>query len=93
MNLQEEIKYIENYISNMSEEEFIETLKECGYSFETKKEEDAEEYNHYIINELFGILEELDARNISTNSIYEQFHGLSWTELCKKGIELFEQIK
>ena len=46
-----------------------------------------------IINELFDIVEEFDARNISCNSVFEKFHGTGWIELCDKGIKLFEQLK
>ena len=46
-----------------------------------------------IIYELFIILEELDARNSSFNSIYENFHGISWDDLCDKGVCLLNQLK
>lgn len=32
--LKEEEKYIEDFISNLSNEEFIKMLKECGHKFE-----------------------------------------------------------
>ena len=85
MNLSEEKKYINDFISNLSNEEFIEMLKECGHNVDIKYED--------CINELFEIVTELDARNISSNSVHEKFHGVGWVELCDKGIKLFEQLK
>ena len=46
-----------------------------------------------IIDELWQIVEELEARDISANSIYENLHGVSWIELCDKGIKLFNALK
>lgn len=46
-----------------------------------------------IIFELLAIFEELDARNSSFNSIYENFHGVGWDDLCDKGIDLLNQLK
>ncbi len=46
-----------------------------------------------IIDELFQIVEEFDARDTSGNSIYENLHGVSWIELCNKGIKLFKALK
>lgn len=46
-----------------------------------------------IIDELFDISTELDARNIGGNSVIEKFQGVGWTELCEMGISLFEKIK
>lgn len=46
-----------------------------------------------IVKELFEIATELDARNIGANSVIEKFHGVGLTDLCEKGIELFEKIK
>ena len=46
-----------------------------------------------IINELSYILEELDARNCSSNCIVSKLKNKSWIELCYEGIKLFEQLK
>ena len=46
-----------------------------------------------IIDELFQIVEELDARDVSANSIHENLQGVSWVELCNKGIKLFKSLK
>ena len=46
-----------------------------------------------IINKLFDIVTELDARNIGANCVIPELTGVGWTELCEMGIKLFEQIK
>lgn len=46
-----------------------------------------------IIDKLFKILTELDARNCSGNCVVEGLTGKSWVELCNEGINLFEQLK
>lgn len=46
-----------------------------------------------IIEQLFIIVTELDARDCSNNSIASCFHGISWETLCNMGINLFEQLK
>ena len=91
MNLKEEEKYIKDFISNLTDEEFVEMLNECGHNIKIKEDKE-EKYEDYI-NELFEIATELDARNIGANSVIERFHGVGWTELCEKGIELLWKIK
>ena len=46
-----------------------------------------------LIEELTQIIVELDARDCSSNSVFQQYHGTGWNELCNKGIELFNQLK
>lgn len=46
-----------------------------------------------IIDYLFLIVEELDARNSSNNCVLSGLEHKSWTELCEDGIRFFEQIK
>lgn len=46
-----------------------------------------------IINKLFYILEELDARDCSNNCVVSKLVDKSWIELCDDGIKLFEQLK
>ena len=46
-----------------------------------------------IIEQLFIIVTELDARDCSNNSIESCFRGISWETLCSMGINLFEQLK
>mgnify|MGYP003295369801 CR=1 FL=1 len=42
---------------------------------------------------LFEIADELYAREHSNNTIYEQFHNVSWEEMCDKGMEILEELK
>ena len=46
-----------------------------------------------IIDELFTIASELEARELSANCIFEKYFGNSYDELCDKGIKLFEELK
>ena len=46
-----------------------------------------------IINKLFDILLELDARENSNNCIIPELSDKGWDELCIEGIKLFEQLK
>ena len=45
-----------------------------------------------IINKLFDIVTELDARNIGGNCVIPELGGVGWTELCEMGIELFDNL-
>lgn len=42
-----------------------------------------------IIEELFVIMTDIDARNCSANALSD----LSWDELCDRGIDLLNQLK
>jgi hypothetical protein len=46
-----------------------------------------------LIDKLFQLVEELEARSISANSIFEELHGVSWINVCDRGIKLFEELK
>lgn len=46
-----------------------------------------------IIEKLFRILTELDARESSCNCVVSELISKSWIELCDDAIELFEQLK
>ena len=46
-----------------------------------------------VIEQLFRVVTELDARDCGCNSIISEYHGTGWKELCDVGIELFEQLK
>ena len=46
-----------------------------------------------IIDELFLVMTELDARNCSSNSVIEKYQGTYWKELCDIGIKLLEVLK
>lgn len=46
-----------------------------------------------IMEKLFHVTTELDAREYSSNSVIQEYQGVSWNELCDIGINLFEQLK
>lgn len=46
-----------------------------------------------IIEELYKILAELEARELSANLITPEYFGVSWRELCEKGIKLFRRLE
>ena len=62
--------------------------KECPH-YENMGTEEVDK----IINQLFDIATELDARNIGANCVIPELTGVGWTDLCEMGIELFKQIK
>ena len=45
------------------------------------------------IIKLFDILTELDARASCNNCVVDDLLDKSWSELCKEGIRLFEEIE
>lgn len=49
--------------------------------------------NEQIINQLFLILEELYAREVSNNCPTTCLRGISWSGLCDMCIGLLEQLK
>lgn len=46
-----------------------------------------------IIDKLFNIVTELDARNLTHNCVISEFNGTSWDDLCDKGINLLKKLK
>lgn len=46
-----------------------------------------------IIEQLFCVITELDARDCGSNSVISEYHNTSWNNLCDIGIELFKQLK
>ena len=46
-----------------------------------------------IIDELFLIMTELDARNCSSNSVIQKYQGTYWKDLCDTAIKLLEELK
>ena len=46
-----------------------------------------------IIDTLYNVLTELDARECSNNCVVEDLIAVSWNDLCDKGIELFQRLK
>lgn len=49
--------------------------------------------NEVIIDDLYNIIVELDAREISGNCVVDNLIGKSWTELCEEAIGLLEKLK
>lgn len=47
----------------------------------------------WIIEELFNVCTEFDARNVSNNCVVKQYLNTSWNDLCDIGIELFQKLK
>lgn len=56
---------------------------------------DTERWNKQqgIIDTLYNVLTELDARECSNNCVVEDLIAVSWNDLCDKGIELFQRLK
>ncbi len=46
-----------------------------------------------MLNDLYNIAVELDARETSSNCVIGELINLSWVEVCDKGIELLEKLK
>ena len=46
-----------------------------------------------IIEKLFSILTELDARESTNNCVVSELISRDWIELCDDAIELLEQLK
>ena len=46
-----------------------------------------------IIDQLYRIVTELDARECSSNLVISEYETTGWKELCDIGIELFAQLK
>lgn len=46
-----------------------------------------------IIDKVYDIIIELDARECTNNCVAVGFLTKSWTELCEEAIRLLEQIK
>ena len=46
-----------------------------------------------LLDELFVIAAELEAREISANSIFEKYRGVGYIYLCDRGIRIFEELK
>lgn len=46
-----------------------------------------------IIEKLFKVMTEFDARWFSSNSVIQEYQGAGWKELCDIGIDLFRRLK
>lgn len=49
--------------------------------------------NQMIIDKIYDIIIELDARESGGNLLFTGLQDKSWTELCEEAIRLLEQIK
>ena len=49
--------------------------------------------NQILIEQLFQILTELDARENSNNFVVQELIDASWVELCDKAIKRLEHLK
>lgn len=43
--------------------------------------------------ELLEVATELDSREISNNCVIARFQGVSWVDLCDRGIEILKLLK
>ena len=88
-----------------SEEEVIQSLKDAGIEVFTP--EDAE-FNDYptlkeqmdwienkfrMLDDLYNIAVELDARETTSNCVVDSLTSLSWDEVCDRGIEILQKLK
>ena len=46
-----------------------------------------------IIEIVFRIMTELDARESASNILIREYQGVGWNELCDKAIESIQQLK
>ena len=93
MSISKEIKRIKEHILNMDEDEFFKVLKDCGFKPEEESEEEVGVDVKKIIDEIYNIVLELDARELGGNLLFTGLQDKSWTELCEMAISLLEQIK
>ena len=88
-----------------NEEEIIQSLKDVGIEVfnpgdvefndhPTLKEQiDWIENRLRMLDDLYDIVVELDSREFSNNCVVDRLIGLSWDELCDKGIEILTKLK
>ena len=83
-------------------EEVIQSLKDAGIELLVPGDADyntLEEISEYIkarasmIDDLYNIAVELDAREFSNNCVVDNLQQFGWNELCNKGIEILEKLK
>lgn len=83
-------------------EEVIQSLKDAGIEFVVLGDVDYNtlaEITDYIkarallIDDLYNIAVELDAREFSNNCAVDRLQQFGWNELCDKGIEILEKLK
>ncbi len=88
-----------------NEEEIIQSLKDAGIEVLSpgdagfsdhptlKEQMDWIENRLRMLDDLYDIAVELDSREFSNNCIIDRLTGLSWDELCDKGIEILAKLK
>jgi hypothetical protein len=106
MNLEEAIEYAKEHINEipLGEMEYISDSDEldeenCDFDEMIVKRNDcktwhrgeADSPDQAIIDQLYAVIEEFDARESSGNCL--SLYAFNWDELCDKGIRLFEQLK
>lgn len=88
-----------------NEEEIIQSLKDVGIEVfnpgdvefndhpTLKEQMDFIEARLVMLDDLYDIAVELDSREFSNNCAVDRLTGLSWDELCDKGIEILTKLK
>jgi hypothetical protein len=88
-----------------NEEEIIQSLKDVGIEVlnpgdvgfndhpTLKEQMDLIKNRLRMLDDLYDIAVELDSREFSNNCIIDRLTGLSWDELCDKGIEILTKLK
>ena len=88
-----------------NEEEIIQSLKDVGIEVlnpgdvefndhpTLKEQMDFIEARLKMLDDLYDIAVELDSREFSNNCVVDRLTGLSWDELCNKGIEILTKLK
>ena len=88
-----------------TEEEIIQSLKDVGIEVlnqgevsvndhpTLKEQMDFIEARLMMLDDLYDIAVELDSREFSNNCVVDRLIGLSWDELCDKGIEILTKLK
>lgn len=86
-------------------EEVVQFLKEVGFEgFDPedievsdrptlKEQMESIEMRIRMIDDLYDIAVELDARETSNNCVVDRLQQFGWDELCDKGIEILEKLK
>ena len=86
-----------------SEEEIVQSLLDVGFALNDdievsdrptlKEQMDSIENRIRMIDDLFDIATEIDARETGCNCVIEKLQGVGWNDLCDKGIEILEKLK
>ena len=88
-----------------TEEEVIQSLKDAGIEVFTpgdaefndyptlKEQMDWIENRLRMLDDLYNIAVELDARETTSNCVVDSLVSLSWDEVCDKGIEILQKLK